>query len=264
VKVREHLKKGEHVAELEYTLHACAKRGGGFTIAHRAFRIVSLDGIAASDQRVAAAVDQLAPVTAAIPLIVVDAQGRFADIQGLEEMMRGLEKAFPKKKLAPIRGLLKNPAQVQLLKQAAAFRWRAWAEAWLSYDPALGRSHPVEAAAPVPGADRGAGELAFEGRTVRRAARLSASTKLEGNDAKRLVAAVLAAVDVPAADLDSMKVSASYRVNVETEWPEIRPHRAKTEKLVRVDVDGTTREALESHDWVFGWDGSKNAKAECK
>lgn len=258
VSVHEHTEKSGHQGETDYFLDICPLKDGTLTIAHRRFRILSLDGIPASDKRIAPALERVAPLMAAIPVFVVTAEGRFVDVRGLEMMFAEMKKVLPKENVDVMRTAFSNPPQLATLKEAVAFRWRAWVEAWLFVDPAQGT--PQTLGASVGDARR---ELYLREPTSSGRARLAARLKLDPRTAKPLVADLLRQFDQDPNKLDGIELSAEDVWEIETDWPLIRPWRVRTQKTVRVTSKKKREERAEVHDFTFDWIRGKDRTPEC-
>ncbi len=263
VTVVENVHKQKQTAKLAYRLDVCPSPDGTFDVSHHDFHFVSLNGIPANDPRVAEGLARLAPLSAAIPILVVGKNGRYRDIRGIDQMLAQLEKVVNKEQIETLRTFLKNPAQARLLTDAAAFRWKAWVESWLNYDPKLGKKQSVTGIVPgIPADKTPHGEMTFEGPVSNGHVRLSQVTHLDGPEARHAMAALAAALEGSDVDLERMIVSVDQSSEIETEWPKLRPARVVTKKAVNVELDGAKREFAETHEYLFDWDAN-GKEPEC-
>jgi hypothetical protein len=258
VSVREHTERSGHRGETDYFLDICPSKDGKLTVLHRRFRVLSLDGIPATDKRFAPTLERLAPLMAAIAVFVVTSDGRFVDVRGLEVMLGEMRKVFPREKVDLLRSAFSNPAQLAILKEAVAFRWRAWVEAWLFVDPAEGT--PQTLGASVGDARR---ELYLRETTPSGRARLASRLKLDPKTAKPLVADLMREFERDPNELDGIELSAEDVWEIETDWPLIRPWRVRTQKTVRVTSKKKSEERAEVHDFSFDWIRGKDRTPEC-
>jgi hypothetical protein len=254
VPVRERTVKGGVEAETSYVVRLCPGVNGGFRVEHSGFRFVSLGGIPADDPRIRQTIDQITPLGAVIPALILDASGRGIEVEGIDELLAGMEKSLPEFNAAPLRQAFASNEAREVLKQAILSRWRAWVEGWIVYDPASGPTTEIMS--------EGFGrqvrsELTFEG-WVGEHARLSLNAKLSKEDVHALLTSVsrtLGVKDMKPTMFEDPQVSLGSRV--ETEWPELRPHWVTTEKRIAFTIAGETTRKDETHEFRFDWEAAK-------
>ena len=265
VRVDETIEKRGNSAEVTYMLDVCPYGKGLLTVLHRDFTFRSINGVSAEDPRLVSVARKLKPITSAIPIFVISADGRFQDVLGIELMIKRMRSLYDAEDADRIEAILRNEEAMNILKQSAAARWSAWVEAWLGIDWSQGSEQTTEA--PFLQADP-SGKLmlkrvsSYLGRPRPAELKLSARTTVEGEQLRQLLRGVSAASD---ADLSAAEIRGKLEtvMEVETTWPELRPSWAHTRKSTAIEVDGERQDAVEDHVYRFDWAGSAREKGKC-
>jgi hypothetical protein len=242
--------------QARYWLHICSAPKGRLRIELRDLRLVAIDGLPTTDPRVADRADTAAPELAAIPALIVDTTGVAVAAEGLDELQASLVATFSETGVERVRRRFATEKGRETLRQAAYARWQSWVQAWLGYEPHLGRE--IEVTSNVAGRPE-KHRLSFDGWNGAHA-RLSFDSELSKEGAKafhRWVYEANEAKEPEAAILETAEVTQHGRV--ETDWPDLRPHWVFHERTIRLTVAGERRERTHSHEYRFDWANDKAA-----
>jgi hypothetical protein len=223
VHVSEQATKDSRSATLSYWLDVCPKAPDQLLLTHRDFHFVEVMGKPASSPEFAPALAELEPIMSAIPRFVIDAHGAVVSVEGVEELIARLRNALPSSALDELRKTLESPTAMQALTE----RWQLWVRAWLDFDP-----HQISA------------------RDVVGPHRVKLTRKAQEKD-------------LPDPTGSGAKIEVDVVLETDTEWPEIRPFTASSQKTVHVSLDGQAATRSETHRYTFDWGAHPEAKPDC-
>jgi hypothetical protein len=227
VHVTERATKDSRTATLSYWLDVCPKAPDLVVVTHRDFHFVDLMGKPASNPEFAQALKELAPVMAAIPRFVIDAQGKVTAVEGAADLLARLQAALPDADLRSLKETLETPAAMEAITASATERWQVWVQAWLEYD-----SHTITAQ-----------DVVSPGRV-----------KLERS---------AQAKDLPDPTGFGAKIAMTVVLQADTEWPAIRPWTASSERTVHASVGSRSETHSETHQYAFDWAAHPDAVPDC-
>jgi hypothetical protein len=247
-------KGAQHSAEARYFVQICPAPNARRSIEIVDFRLVTLNGGSTKDPRVAAAAEATAPFLAAIPAFVVESTGEVVSAEGFDEMFVNITAKFARKGVERLRPVFETERGREILQEAAFARWRSWVETWLIYDPEFGPD--IEVTTDILGTPEKT-LLSFDGWKGTHAM-LSFEMEFSKEGARSLIGWIMEAVGVKQLDEKTLE-SAELLQNaqIETDWPEIRPHWVRHEKNVRLTVAGELKERTQTHEYRFDWANSK-------
>jgi hypothetical protein len=257
VPVEEEVAKSGQRVSLRYRIDVCPGKGGLLRVDHRDMRIARVNDVPMNQDT--AGVEQLEATLAAMPTILVNAKGDFVDATGYTKMLDRLASAYPKQDFSAVRRVLATPNGAATFKQELANRWQVWIEAWLAFDPQRG--------SPQQGSDAdGTTPLTFryDGRSSVDRVRLSARRSLPDDEAKALLSNMGKAMGVSDLDLGSAVSEVTFSLQVETDWPELRPWAATSRTAMRMRVKGEERQLTEQHEYRFNWAAATSEPSRCR
>jgi hypothetical protein len=214
-----------------------------------------------TDPEIAEVNKQLEPLFAAIPRLIVDKEGSFRELEGTNSLLNRMRLVMPLRDVEGLRAALSNPQARQMFEEAVALRWRAWVELWLHFDPSKGQHQkPWSGFDPADAGDA----LSVLGVAPGRVS-FSVVRRLGGVNAIQKTQALLRAFGAEplSAEADSADIASELTIEVDSEWPDLKPLTAYTRKDVRVSVQGKELRQMEEHSYWFDWEASLGATPAC-
>jgi hypothetical protein len=149
--------------------------------------------------------------------------------------------------------LLRSAAQAgDYFKRLAASRWRSWVELWLVYDPKHGNPQDLNGSN-----EAGSITVSYDGIDEQGHAHLSARSSIGGEQARRFGAELQSTNP----GLAGSAVEVHTLIDVETDWPALRPWRVRTSESVEFST-AARNVVAESSEYRFDW-GAAGPDAEC-
>jgi hypothetical protein len=209
---------------------------------------------------------ELAPLTAAIPIFVVTADGRFDDLLDTDSMVARMRSLYDSETAERIARVFRDPAALGNLKQAVRSRWSAWIQAWLGIDWSNGSEQTIKA--PVLHADP-SGKLkvetvsSFIGRAPSGEIHLSQRMNIDDDELEQLMRG---AAEPSGAERSKTKRRGRSQtlLEVQTTWPSLKPSYSHTRKTLHIVSDGKRERETEDHVFRFDWLGSSREKPKCR
>jgi hypothetical protein len=251
-RVDEHVEQQGRAVRFAYSLDACPGDQRTTLVTHRNMRIIELGGVPVGANP-PKEIRELEAASSALPTMVIDAHGDFARATGYADTFKRLAESYPGEDFSALRHAIDNGRAASLLETGLSTLWEGWVGAWLRFDPSRGASQDVSTAEGAAGATRAT--LVFDGFTSDHHAELHSRFVPSRAEMDQL-AQNFSAEGLPADALRAVEIKTS----VETDWPDIRPYHARTERHMIVRDQGKDVAANEVHDYKFVW-GSADAQA---
>jgi hypothetical protein len=232
---------------LRYAVDVCPAPDDRLLIETRGLRVIRVNDQPPSEP--ASSAFRQVEVTSVVPAMVVGRSGAFLDTANTSEMLDRVAALHPGQDIS----MLRTAQQGGYFKGLAASRWRTWVELWLAFDPKLGNPQNIQ------GPDRGGFTVTFEGLGEGRRAHFTARNSITGERARTFGDSVRASNPDIAAPVRDVRSA----LEVETEWPELRPWRVHTSEVVRF-VSDTQKVLAEEHEYRFDWNPVDEGAADCK
>lgn len=253
VRVDEKAVQDGHRVSFTYALDVCPGAGGKTLVTHRDLHVTELEGSPVTGSNPPSEVRTVEAAASTLPTMVIDAYGNFERGSGYPEMLKRLAASFPGEDFTSLRQLIDSGQAASILDTSLGQLWQGWVNAWLHFDPAHGPEQEL-----VINAD-GGGEgsrpkLGFDGFTPDHHARLHARLVPSRTEIEQLAASRGAS----GGNGDGVR-GAELVWAVETDWPEIRPYKAHSQRRAIVHARGKDTPAMEDHEYTFEWP-AKGAK----
>jgi hypothetical protein len=255
VDVIEHVSKGEGDATTTYTIEVCRRGSDQLSVIHRDFAFQRVEGRSPDDPAVAAAVAQIAPISAAIPAFIINASGTLLEVEGIDGMLQRMEKAMPGN-ISRVRDALKTPAARSALSAAIGERWQAWVGVWTRFEPAKGAQQVISDTFPGPPPTTVNSELSVDRVWAKNHVKLAWRTTLTGTQAAGLAKLLVKSFGARDMPLDGYELSGNTLIEADMDWPSLRPKWVHTLKSITVTGAGSVSK-VEDHEYTFGpWSAS--------
>jgi hypothetical protein len=247
VRVDEKTEQQGHRIRFDYLLDVCPGREGTMLITHRDLHVTELEGAPTTGPNPPNEVKTVEAAASTLPTMVIDPSGNFERGSGYPEMLKRLSASFPGEDFTTLRQLIDDGKAASILDSTLAQLWQGWVGAWLHFDPARGATQEI-----LGGADGGLRDghpkLYFDGFTRDHNVKLHARLVPSRVELDQLAA------NAGAAGGPGDGISGAELVwNVETEWPNLRPWRAHSERHALIHAQGKDTRMSEEHDYVFAW-----------
>jgi hypothetical protein len=244
VQVDEKTDQQGHRIRFSYALDVCPGTKGETLVTHKNLHVTELEGAATDPKKPTKEVHQVEAAASTLPTMVIDAYGNFERGTGYPEMLKHLAENFPGEDFSQLRQLIDNGQAAGILDTALAQLWQSWVSVWLHYDPAHGVSQEVILDKNI-GSDASRPQLFFDGFSPEHHVKLHARVAPSRAELDQMAGAA-------GASGESIK-KAELVWSVETEWPDIRPLTAKSQRRATVHAQGKDTETSESHEYTFTW-----------
>ena len=262
------LKKGRRV-KMRYSLTITRERGKRIRLRYGDFAFLEVDGRDVTSKRWKRALAPSLAATSAIPDCIVNDKGDFVRVDGIDAMIKRLDKVLAgiRKETAAQarqrRAIFERPQFRQMMQTAMAGYWDVWVGKWIGWKVAPGRSLEGDVEFPIAGSKlRGKGKWTHHGPVAGMPGhvRLSFQSKAGGPE---LVAALQGIVtSLGAAPLGQMKNERSpadgtmmTRIEAITRLDDLRPAKVTTFKSIRIRESGQAKgkTSVEHHEYLFDW-----------
>lgn len=268
--VTQNSEKRGQTAKLRYLLKMSAGQNEGELVVRMSeLEFLELGGKDATTPAMRQALAATLAMARAVPDWVVDAEGNFLRMEGLEELIErlvGLNGALAEVGAAQrekILETLRSPAMASTLEQACGDHWNVWVGAWVGFDVAPG------------GEEQGDRELPFMGTAVPACVtmrnqgpatdhpgyfELSITSVSDGPSARDALAESLDATGQGNGADGLREVSMSSHVVAVTDPQSQKPLRSSRTKTTRIVMQGAIpQEQVERAEYTFHWDGDPAA-----
>lgn len=260
--------KARGSAKLRYRLDLSKGENGELRARQHDFSFLEVNGMDATTEAMQKALAPALALTQAVPDIVVDAQGRFLRIDGLDEMIGRVTthlattKGMSDAERARLEASMRAPAARATLEQACGTDWQLWVGSWIGCDLASGTEATSEGTTTILAAEvtgkvvmRNHGDVPEHPGHVR----LSVTKLVEGEAATAQLVKLLNGLkgEGGKAPLDPElleDVRAELVGEVIVERATLRPLRATRTKAIKIKVRGEkVREENERATFEFDW-----------
>jgi hypothetical protein len=207
-----------------YRLDVCPNADGTLSLTRRELKIVTINGVAPSIE-----VAKKAEAAVDLPPMTVDHRGAFIK-----------DEAWVAWRLADL--------------------WQNWVELWLHVDPKRGNPQDVSEQNIGDGART---VVTFTGLTDDHRARFEARRDLSKNEVWQMTKDVMLKRGLTDVEVAKMTKAAHEEMDVETDWPELRPWYAHSRKTVQFSKEGAEHDLIEDRQYRFDWHASGREKPTC-
>ena len=244
--------QGQHM-QFAYHLDVCPGEGATLLVSHRGVTVTQVNGVPTAGKEPTAELRQIEAAASTLPTMVVQRSGAFLHGAGYPEMIQHATSTFGGPEFAELRKFLASGQAPPILDATLAQLWQTWVGVWLRFDPAHGASQDVSELGAAPGAS--VISMSYGGLTPDHRVRLAAH-RVPTRDELAKLAGVTTGVDAgdEAAVLDW---------NVETDWPDVRPWRARSRRVATMTVQGKERSVTDDHLYRFDWRPSEANRPRC-
>ena len=270
VAVYEKVLKKTSRAELRYDLSwAPLEEGEGRRVEYRNFRFLTVNGMNASDPRIASALVQAQAMAGVIPKLQIDVRGNLVGFSGFDEAIDGvlglLEGKVERSTLKALREAMSQPQVRQTIEAKTAETWNYWVGNWVDLELQRGTEDVWEIDMEESGGTVPELFLVYGDRKRHRGADcVEISMKGTANE-DMLRRRLLEMMGVFAEGLDTelpddlpvdratkvLTVNGIYAVDG------LRPLEAHTSDVTRLWITGANepQEQIEEHSYYFDWPG---------
>ena len=263
------LKKGRR-ATTRYDI-VTQREGSTILVYYRDFAFLELEGFDLDDPTVREQIAALeSQVAGAIPPYRIAADGTWLGCGELDTMLDGLVAVLPAAHVATFREMMANPKIRAVVEAKIRDVWQAWVEGWLGLELAPGERIEGSSAIEIAGVpallpyviERLPGNAA----TIE----LRATSEISGATAQAMVGVLLEEIIAAFPDRlgakgrETAAVAAELAVRrvhlreVTLDRATMLPRRALSRVTIVVQGEQTV-ESIESHEWIFAWDGEAAA-----
>ncbi len=242
--------------QFAYHLDMCPGPGGTLQVNHRGVEVTQVDGAPTAGKEKTPELRKIEAAASALPTMLIDRSGVFVRGAGYEEMIKRATKTFPGPEFADLRGFLASGQAPAILDMTLAQLWQTWVGVWLLFDPSRGPTQETKDFDAGP--DASPIRLSFGGLTPEHLVRLAAHRV-----PSRAEMAKLAGVTGPAGPQKLPEQTAVLDWNVETDWPDLHPVRARSRRVVSMTVQGKEQSVADDHVYRFDWSRSEADKPQC-
>jgi hypothetical protein len=158
--------------------------------------VISIDGAPLTDP---AARAQVIAVSAASPTVLVDREGNYINIRGVEEMIDAVLKTMPAEKRELTSATMRSPEMRVLLEQKSGELWESWVGAWAGAEIAPGEAREVDGEIATPwGVVPAKVRVTHEGTVDGSWSKLRIEQNAEGPEIERMLEEMIAKMSLDA------------------------------------------------------------------
>jgi hypothetical protein len=249
--------QGQHM-QFAYHLDVCPGDAGTVLVSHRGVTVTQVNGVPTAGKERTAELRQIEAAASALPTMIIDRSGAFVRGTGYAEMIKRAATVFPGEEFADLRAFMASGQAPAILDVTLAQLWQSWVGVWLRFDPAHGASQEATDRDAGPGASRIS--MSYGGLTPEGHVKLAAHRVPTKDELLRLAGATGSMDPAQAA---SISQAAVLDWNTETEWPDIRPARARSRRSATMTVQGKEQTVAEDHVYRFDWRPGEANKPQC-
>jgi hypothetical protein len=247
IQVDEKAEQQGHRVRFSYLLDVCPGPAKTTLVTHRDLHVTEIEGTPTTGPNPPKEARAVEAAASTLPTLVVDPLGNFERGSGYPEMLRRLAANFPGEDFTELRKLIDSGQAASILDATLGDLWQGWVSAWLHFDPAKGATQEVAL-----DKDSGAGvsrpRLGFDGFTPDHHVRLHARLVPSRAELEQMAAGAGAT-----GGGENAIRGAELVWSVETDWPEVRPYKAHSQRRALIHAKGKDTPALEDHEYTFVW-----------
>jgi len=251
VGVEEDVEQAGQQMRFAYHLDVCPGEGGNVLVSHRGVTVTQLNGVPVTGKDRPPRLKQIEAAASNLPTMVVDHSGAFLHGTGYPELIKHATTTFPGPEFAELREFLASGQAPPILDATLRQLWQAWVGVWLRFDPTRGASQDVSDADPKASVI----SMSYGGLTPEHRVKLAAH-RVPTQDELAKLAGV-------AGGADAGDQAAVLDWNVETDWPDVRPWRARSRRIATATVQGKEQRITDDHLYRFDWQPSAANKPRC-
>ncbi len=257
IPVQEDIEKQGQKQQVQFVLDVCPATDGTLLVTQRDLHLTLVGGVPTASALSPAERQQVEIAASELPTMIVDRAGSFVGVTGIDEMVARLARAVPGLDLSALRSGVGSAATRTALQGELATRWLDWVGLWQAYDPSQGASQAVTVDG---GAASTATTIDLKGSSDGRV-KLRAHRSLTASDLGDLVQALGPLLGDAGVDMNQVLRGGDSVMDVDTEWPELRPRHAHMRTSIRFVLAGQEQTMIEDHTFLFDW---KNATDDAR
>jgi hypothetical protein len=258
VPVEEDLEQTGDRVTFTYRLDVCPASEGMLRIAHRDFHVTQINGQTATDAVPAQDLHRIQSLTSLRPVMFIDHAGTLVAVGKVVEMIDRIASAYPDVDFSAMRRLVVEGSAVDYFKQMMETIWLRWVEGWMQVDPSRGSEQELS-----PSPDVTPSLIKYLGSTSEHRARFSSLRVLSPREASQFTGTIFRAL-LPDLDADAAMDHVTTLVEVETDWPGVRPWVARQHNKVHFSYAGTEQTMVMDVRTRFDWRAANAKDVKCR
>jgi hypothetical protein len=166
--------------------------------------------------------------------MVIDRTGALAGVTGIDEMIARSARALPQHDFSLVRSGAVGAATQAAVRREVEGRWLDWVGLWMRYDPSRGVTQEVT----IDGAGGSFSTIVESKGSAEGHVKLRAHRQISAADLGPVARSINPLLGDAGIDMSQALQGGDSVMDVDTEWPELRPRHAHMRSTVRFSWEG--------------------------